>query len=76
MHTGFWWESQKERDYYEDLDVGGRMIILWHIGPLLGNNSGTYNETPAIARQLSARNNGSILSGPLRGYITQGTKLS
>jgi hypothetical protein len=25
--TGFWWEIQKERYHYEELDVGG-MIIL------------------------------------------------
>jgi hypothetical protein len=29
MHIGFWWESQKERDHYEDLDVGGRIILRW-----------------------------------------------
>jgi hypothetical protein len=23
MHIGYWWESQKERDHYEDQDVGG-----------------------------------------------------
>jgi hypothetical protein len=23
MHIGYWWESQKERDHYEDEDVGG-----------------------------------------------------
>jgi hypothetical protein len=27
MHIGYWWKSQKERDYYEDLDVGGRVIL-------------------------------------------------
>jgi hypothetical protein len=27
MHTGFWWESQKERDHYEFLDVDGRIIL-------------------------------------------------
>jgi hypothetical protein len=23
MHIGYWWESQKERDHYEDQEVGG-----------------------------------------------------
>jgi hypothetical protein len=27
MHIGFWWESQKERDHKEDLDVGGRITL-------------------------------------------------
>jgi hypothetical protein len=27
MHKGVWWESQKVRYQYEDLDVGGRMIL-------------------------------------------------
>jgi hypothetical protein len=27
MHTGFWWENQKERYRQEDLDVGGRIIL-------------------------------------------------
>jgi hypothetical protein len=26
---GFWWENQKERDHYEDLDMGGRIILVW-----------------------------------------------
>jgi hypothetical protein len=29
MYIGFWWESQKERDHWEDLDVGGRIILEW-----------------------------------------------
>jgi hypothetical protein len=29
MHTGFWWESQKERDHQEYLHVGGRIILKW-----------------------------------------------
>jgi hypothetical protein len=28
MHIGFWWESQKERGHYEDLDVGGKIIRI------------------------------------------------
>jgi hypothetical protein len=27
MHTGFWWESQKEINHYEDLDVSQRIIL-------------------------------------------------
>jgi hypothetical protein len=27
MHIGYWWESQKKRDYYEDQDVGGGTIL-------------------------------------------------
>jgi hypothetical protein len=23
MHVGYWWEIQKERDHWEDQDVGG-----------------------------------------------------
>jgi hypothetical protein len=27
MHIGFCWESQKERDHWEDIDIGGRVIL-------------------------------------------------
>jgi hypothetical protein len=27
MHTGYWWESQKERDHWEDQDIGGCIIL-------------------------------------------------
>jgi hypothetical protein len=27
MYVGYWWESQKERDCCEDLDVDGRIIL-------------------------------------------------
>jgi hypothetical protein len=27
MHIGIWWESQKDRDYYKDLDIGGWIIL-------------------------------------------------
>jgi hypothetical protein len=29
MHVGYWWESQKERDHWEDQDVSGWTIIKW-----------------------------------------------
>jgi hypothetical protein len=29
MHTGFWWENQKERDHCEDPNVGDRIILKW-----------------------------------------------
>jgi hypothetical protein len=34
--TGFWWESQKERDHLEDQGVGGRMGSEWIVGRLAG----------------------------------------
>jgi hypothetical protein len=29
MNMGYWWESQKERDHWEDQDVGGWTILKW-----------------------------------------------
>jgi hypothetical protein len=29
MHIGRWWESQKERDLSEDLDVSGRITFRY-----------------------------------------------
>jgi hypothetical protein len=29
VHTGIWWGDLRERDYLEDLGVGGRMIVKW-----------------------------------------------
>jgi hypothetical protein len=29
INTGFWWESQKERDNEEHLDICGRVILKW-----------------------------------------------
>jgi hypothetical protein len=28
-HIGYWWESQRERDHWEDQDVGGWIILGW-----------------------------------------------
>jgi hypothetical protein len=29
MDIRYWWESQKERDHYEDKDIGGWAILKW-----------------------------------------------
>jgi hypothetical protein len=29
MHVGYWWKSEKERDHWEDQDVGGWTILIW-----------------------------------------------
>jgi hypothetical protein len=29
VHIGYWWESQKEKDHWEDQDVGGWTILKW-----------------------------------------------
>jgi hypothetical protein len=31
MHIGYWWESQKERDHWEEQNVGGWTILKWKI---------------------------------------------
>jgi hypothetical protein len=29
MHIEYWWESQKDRDHYEDGHIGGWIILKW-----------------------------------------------
>jgi hypothetical protein len=29
MHVGYWWEIQKERDHWEDRNVGWWTILKW-----------------------------------------------
>jgi hypothetical protein len=29
MRIGYLWESQKERDHYEDKDIGGWTVLKW-----------------------------------------------
>jgi uncharacterized metal-binding protein len=29
MHIGYWWESQKESNHWEDQDVGRWTILKW-----------------------------------------------
>jgi hypothetical protein len=32
MHIGYWWESQKERDHWEDQNVGAWRILKYILG--------------------------------------------
>jgi hypothetical protein len=36
MHTGYWWESQKERDHLENKDVGELILLKWVLERLDG----------------------------------------
>jgi hypothetical protein len=29
VHIGFWWKSHKERGLYENLHIGGMIILKW-----------------------------------------------
>jgi hypothetical protein len=29
MHIGYWWESCKEGDHWEDQDLDGQTILKW-----------------------------------------------
>jgi hypothetical protein len=29
-HIGYWWESQKKTDHWEEKDVGERIILKWN----------------------------------------------
>jgi hypothetical protein len=31
MHIGFWWELKKEKGYWEELDVGGKIVLKWFL---------------------------------------------
>jgi hypothetical protein len=35
-NIGYWWESQKERDHWEDQDVDGHTILKWILGDRMG----------------------------------------
>jgi hypothetical protein len=29
VHTGFWWETLRERDHFENPGIDGRIILRW-----------------------------------------------
>jgi hypothetical protein len=35
-HIGYWWETQKERDHWDDQDVNGWTILKWILERLDG----------------------------------------
>jgi hypothetical protein len=38
MHTGYWWEGQKERDHWEDHGIDGWTILKWILERWIGLN--------------------------------------
>jgi hypothetical protein len=36
INTGVWRKNKKERDHWEDLDVGWKIILKWILGKLDG----------------------------------------
>jgi hypothetical protein len=36
LHTGFRWESQKEREDLKELDVDGRIMLRWILEKVYG----------------------------------------
>jgi hypothetical protein len=47
MYAGIWWESQKQRDHYEDLNVDGK-ILKW-----CGVDSSGSGQTPVAKAALN-----------------------
>jgi hypothetical protein len=36
MLTGVFWEIQEETDHYEDIDLGGKIIVKWFLQKYCG----------------------------------------
>jgi hypothetical protein len=41
--TGYWWESQKEKDHLKDQGIDGRMGSKWTLGRLVGGVWSGFN---------------------------------
>jgi len=36
VHKGFWWGNLRERNYFEDPDIDGRVILKWILKKCVG----------------------------------------
>jgi len=68
MFTGSWWESQKERDYSQDLEVDGKnstKLILKNRTACELNSPGSEEGTAASSREYGKEFSASTRYGKL-----------
>jgi hypothetical protein len=68
VYIGFWMESLKERDQWQGLNVGGRIILKWVLvgtgyGPVEERSSENGNESSDSVKCRGPLKNGSAPGG-------------